>query len=288
MGEWIQVVFQKNSRIIDWISRAVIYFREGNETQGLIAMSQVTQDMADVAKEIQNHKSYFEFVSVDSVCEMIEGILAAKHAQDYVMLADLLEVQVDALLCNIQALIMKKEDLFIFHQDIYESQLQRFLDKVDNKELLQQHLDEAIEPEKLLEMGYKAELTSCGLMTVAKRDSKHNTYYLHSNHKVMQEAFLLARNWIEPRVNTYYIAGLGLGYHITMLCELTEKANIKVIERDAYMIQLCCAFSDLSKILSDSRVIFHYDVNGDALKQIVLKKEDEKLCIHNPSYRENV
>ena len=47
---------------------------------------------------------------------MLEGILEAGHHMDYVLLADLLELQLSTLLCNVQELIMKKEDLsFILH-----------------------------------------------------------------------------------------------------------------------------------------------------------------------------
>lgn len=285
MNGIIQQIYYKNIRILDWISRAVIYFREENYDAAIEAVAEVTQDITDVADAIEKNRDYFELVSIESIAQMLEGILNAKHAQDFVLLADLLELQMDSFLCNVQAYIMKKEDLFIFDEALYLKQIRKLKQKIENRTELLNGFDEEIQPVKLLEEGYRIELTSCGLMTVVKKDNTGIAHYLHTNHKISQEAFLLARSWIRPEVDTYYVAGLGLGYHVLALHELVPDASIKILEKDKNIIKLCCAFSNIEELIAHPNITFIYDEQESTFKKIQSKqKNNEKLCIHYPSY----
>ena len=286
MNEIISNVFHKNIHILDWISKAVIYFREGRYDDAIEAVAEVSEDITQVADVIEKNREYFDLVSVDSIAEMLEGILNAKHSQDFVLLADLLELQMESFLCNVQSYIMKKEDLFFFDESRYLRQIGKLKAKIENNKQFLLDFSEEINPAQLLEDGYRIELTSCGLMTVVKRDHMGIAHYLHTNHKISQEAFLLARSFIRPEVDTYVVAGLGLGYHVLELNQLVPKAKIKIMESDMNIIKLCCAFSNIEKLLDNPNITFRYDYEGNELElDRVRKTENEALCIHYPSYR---
>lgn len=106
----IKKLFQSNVELLDIVDKAILYFREQDYAGALELMPDVSEKMRHVIDGIVSDKEYFELVSTESLMEMLEGIVEASRAEDYVLLADLLELQLCTLLCNVQELIMKKED----------------------------------------------------------------------------------------------------------------------------------------------------------------------------------
>lgn len=60
---------------------------------------------------ITNNKEYFNLVLVDSIMEMLRGILEAYTMEDDMLLADLLELQLLSFIIGVQELIISKEEL---------------------------------------------------------------------------------------------------------------------------------------------------------------------------------
>lgn len=285
MESGISSVFHKNIRILDWIDRAILYTREGNYMAAMEAVAEVTDDITAVADAIMKDHEYFSLVSVESIAEMLEGIVNAKQDQDYVLLADLLQLQLESFLCNVQNYIMEKEDLYLFEEAVYYHQLAILHDHLYDSSLFDQDFNEELNASKLLEEGYRIEFSSCGLMTLAAKDLSGTAHYLHTNHKISEEAFLLARSWKKENVNRYVVSGLGLGYHVLTLHELAPDALIEVYERDMNIIKLCCAFSKIEELLESGKVTVYYDKDGSGFaKRQTAIAADESVCIHYPSY----
>lgn len=291
MKEAIRQLFDRNIELLDMTDKAVLYFREQKYDKALEFMPSISDKMRGVIDTLIEDKDYFELVSVESLMEMLEGILDAGRSMDYVLLADLLELQLATLLCNVQALIMEKEEDAVYSEELYRRQCAKMAEvaKQDTPVAagVESLLLEPICPQKLLEDGYRIEYTSCGLMTVAVGVGNKTAVYLHSNHKISLESFLLARAWAEPdRVDTYLIYGFDLGYHVAELRKLVPEARIEVYEPNGEILKLACAFAPLEKLLSAEGLHLIYDPDGTAwTKRVQRATEREKICIHVPAIR---
>lgn len=285
MTAQIKHLFQTNVELLELVDKAVIYFREQEYPAALEIMPAVSEKMKDVIDGIIGDKEYFELVSTESLTEMLKGIVDASRAEDYVLLADLLELQLSTLLCNVQELIMKKEDYAFFSEEMYREQCAMMAEKLANGGTtgVETLFETPLNPEELMEQGYRVEVTSCGLMTVAVATDR-GSVYLHSNHKVATEAFLLARCFAKQEAETYIIKGFGMGYHVAELAKLKPEAKIAVYESNGQILKLACAFSPLKRLLLNDRIFICYDEDGAAWKERVENlKETEAVCLHMPS-----
>lgn len=285
MKDAISAVFYKNIRIMEGIDKAILATREGNYEEAILFVGEVSEDITYIADTIMKNRDYFELVSVDSIAEMLEGILDAKHKQDFVLLADLLELQMESFICNVQNFIMQKEDLFVYDEGVYQTQSQLLKDKLSNsKEFINDYTEE-LNPSALLEKGYRVELSSCGLMTLVATDDQNIARYLHTNHKISHEAYLLARSFADSTISTYCVYGMGLGYHIQQLAKLAPNAKIEIFEADMNILKLCCAFSDIDDLLRNPNIEICYDPDYRIWNQRTAQlPADTKVCIHYPSY----
>lgn len=281
----IKKLFQSNVELLDIVDKAVLLFREQDYNGALELMPEVSEKMRHVIDGIISDKEYFELVSTDSLMEMLEGIVEASRAEDYVLLADLLELQLCTLICNVQELIMKKEDCVFFSESMYQEQCTAMVEKLKagGTNCPEALFEKPLNPEELLEQGYRVEVTSCGLMTVAVATDR-GSVYLHSNHKVGMEAFLLARSFARQEADVYLVKGFGLGYHVTELARQKPDAQIVVYESNDQILKLACAFSPLKKLLQNDRISVCYDEDGSAWHDRVENlKEKEVVCLHMPS-----
>ncbi len=281
----IKIIFQSNVELLELVDKAIVYFREQDYPMALELMPVVSEKMRYILDGIIGDKEYFELVSTDSLMEMLEGIVEASRAADYVLLADLLELQLCTLLCNVQELIMKKEDYAFFSEVMYQEQCAVMLDKLKKSGTRQPEslFETPLDPEVLLEQGYRVEVTSCGLMTVAVGTDR-GSVYLHSNHKIGLESFFVARSFARQEADTYLVKGFGMGYHVAELAKQKPEAKIEVYESNGQILKLACAFSPLKKLLENEHISICYDEDGSAWHdRIENLTEKEAVCLHMPS-----
>jgi hypothetical protein len=233
-----------------------------------------------VIEAIIGSREYFNLAATESVLQMLNRLLEAKKNQDYILLADLLELQLISFLTGVQELIISREEI-LFDEDNYQENIQllRAQGVGFSEELLN-----AIPTEKLLESGYLIEFTSCGRMTLAA-ENEGVSFYFHTNNNVHEEAFLLARRWYRNNIKRYVLYGFGLGYHVGELHALAKEAVIEVYETDLNVIQLACAFTDLKELIGDDQVRLVYDPGLAGLKERITElTPEEAFYIHYPSY----
>lgn len=289
MQEHIRQLFERNIELLELTDKAVLYFREQNYEAALDYMPIISDKIRFIIDGIVGEKDYFELVSTDSLMEMLEGILDAGRSTDYVLLADLLELQLTTLLCNVQELIMQKEDFPTYSESVYLEQcnkMKRIMLRDNKEEVVTELFSEPLNPQELLDFGYRVEFTSCGLMTIAVGTGNGASVYLHTNHKVSQEAFLLARTWIQKNSNTYLVKGFGMGYHILELIKLVPDVTIEIYESNLYVLKLACAFAPIHELLENENLHLVYDPDGTRWEERCKEKaENETICIHGPSQR---
>ena len=301
MRENIRAIFEQNTELIRRTEIALQYYREQQYDKALGLTAQAIDQLRDISEAIFSDREYFAAVSDASVAEMLTGLLQTKKKKDYVLLADLFEMQLLTFLYSIQELILNKEDYMEYDDAAYakrtalmkeklEAGLRSHLPQTDDTKRCLANvtalLEAPLNPEQLLEEGYRVEFTSSGRMTVAIRDREGRDLYLHSNGNVSKEAFLLAKHWTEKPADTYIIYGLGMGYHIEELLYLSPDSKIEIYETDMNMLKLSCAFSRIEALLQDMEVQLIYDPDGSLIqKRLKERTKKEAVCVHYPSLR---
>ncbi len=301
MRENIRAIFEQNTELIRRTEIALQYYREQQYDKALGLTAQAIDQLRDISEAIFSDREYFATVSDASVAEMLSGLLQTKKKKDYVLLADLFEMQLLTFLYSIQELILNKEDYMEYDDAAYAKRTGLMKEKLaesirsyepnpDDAERCSLNvnalLDAPLDPEQLLREGYRVEFTSSGRMTVAIRDREGRDLYLHSNGNVSKEAFLLAKRWTEKPADTYIIYGLGMGYHIEELLYLSPDSKIEIYETDMNILKLSCAFSKIEALLRDVEVQLIYDPGGERIqKRLKEKQRKEAVCVHYPSLR---
>lgn len=303
MQDKIKKIYEANIKLLSYIDKAVIRFREGRYDLALSLIAETGDGINLVCDAVLGDRDYFAGISVDTVTTMLKSILEAKQKKDYVLLADLYEMQLSAFIGDVQEHILKAEDLSVYDDETYAAHIGQLQKKLDDgiryamSELLSDddyerlkvnrnaELEEPLAPEKLLERGYGVEFTACGLMTLKAPLTEGEGIYLHSNGNVAKEGFLLAHTWYDSRIETYLVYGFGMGYHVRELAKLAPSASIIVFEPDINVLKLYAAFGD-STILMDRNIYPVYDPDGSFCAQCIKKDSPaRKVCVHYPSFR---
>lgn len=281
MTENIKSIFEHNILLLGETDKAVFYFRQQQYDKGLGIVANSIDQIKYIVEAIITDRTYFNLVATESVLEMLAGILEAKKNKDYILLADLLELQLVSFLCGVQELIISKEEIQ-FDEENYKENIKLLLEKGVG---FSERMKEPIDTSSLLESGYRVEFTSCGLMTLAAENNGFK-FYFHTNCHVQFEAFLLAKSWQREAKKRYILYGFGMGYHISELQDIEPEAEIEVYEADPNVMQLACAFTDVKKILRKDRIKVFYDPKLELLKKRITQlTTEEAFLIHYPSLK---
>lgn len=225
----------------------------------------------------------------DYIVEMMRGLLGAQEQKDYVLLADLLALQIQPFLQGLLEQLRSAEtgELLSDHTrknlvalSERDPALAKRLGDLDDSGIFNDRDGSAKEAWRDLFV----EETSVGYPTCrVERDGE--SFYLHSN----QDPFAEARMWVralpDEQTTGYHVLGCGLGYHVLALYEeLRECYPVHVYEADLRMMKLALRFVNMEKALRSGLLIFHEDVQWRALSEAVARP-GQKLCIHYPTLR---
>jgi hypothetical protein len=280
MTDNIKRIFEENIHLLDRVDKAICYFREQRHDLALGIIADSMDLIRHSIEGIISNKEYFHLVSTDSVMEMLSGVLKAYKMGDYVLLADLLELQLTSFIIGVQELIISKEEL-TFDEENFKENLKVLR---SNSLGLTDYLDGPLDPETFLKEGYRVEFSSCGLMTLAARN-REKSFYFHTNGRIQAEAFMLARFWYNKDIKRYIIYGLGFGYHINEMLAMSKASEIIVYEEDLNVILLSSVFTRFKDIFDTGRVKLVYDPElADLKNRIKNLQKEEAFYVHYPSY----
>lgn len=281
MTDNIKKVFDQNIVLLEQVDKAIYYFREQQLDLALGIIADSMSIIKDSIEAIITDREYFNLVSTDSVLEMLSSILEAYKKENYILLADLFEMQMVSFLCRIQELIISKEEIN-FEEEQYLGNLKALKDNGIGLDDLPFH---TMDPQSLLKEGYRVEFTSCGLMTLAA-ENNNAQFYFHTNGRIQSESFILAKHWYKKEIKQYNLYGLGFAYHIKELLALSKQAEIIIYEADPNVILLACAFTKIKDIFETGRVKLIYDPKYMKLKEIIKNMSHEEVFyVHYPSFQ---
>ena len=208
------------------------------------------------------------------------NIIAAQQAEDYILIADLLEMQLVPFLLDVQEDMRNTCDLF-FCQENWDYNI-KLLRKKDAK------LAELVEAEKERWLNdefpmYQLEPTNSGLFTLASEDAK-GRYYFHSNLNPQQEAVAFAERYYTVEEDCYAVLGLGLGYHCAALAGKDEGIRVNIYENSLAVILQAMLANELTWLWNNERIRLIYDKDFTRLSR-QLGAENTLFVIHYPSLR---
>ncbi|MCM1180952.1 MAG: DUF115 domain-containing protein [Clostridium sp.] len=251
--------------------------------------SDVTDCLMLLLESVFSELSYYnrdvELVNPEGVGASLQDMLRAQENQDYVLLADLLELQLIPFLQTLQEVI-RSCDASCTDPNVWTNNMavleQR--DAVLWKQLKAYH--ERYEKENKAgtwKGTHCLEDTNSGAFTMSGQDEQ-GVYYYHSNVAPVAEAADFARYYYRAGSEKYIIWGLGLGYHVRELLLMDEGVALKVYESDLDVIYHCLMAVDMSYFLALPGFSIVYDPDFQKIID-TLAEIQENLILHYPSLR---
>lgn len=238
-----------------------------------------------VFTDITFYNQEIEIVSPEGINASLQDILNAQENKDYVLLADLLELQLVPFLQSLQDAV-RCYDKVSTNPGSWERNM-KVLEAKDYtlwKEVMAYHEQyEKANAEGTWRGSHHLEDTNSGAYTLAGEDEQ-GVYYYHSNVNPAREAEDFARYYYNPDCGEYVVWGLGLGYHIQELLKQDNGIQLTVYESDMDVIYHCLMAVEMSMYLALPDVSLIYDPD---FKKIIktLDNITENFIIHNPSMR---
>lgn len=258
----MQNLIQANREIIEEIKLTVRSMRVQNYFEGNLHAKRLFKKFSTVFDVLVANKDILNEMEdlFDEVewTEIISETLAVQEQEDYVLLADLLEINWLARLVKIQtSMIMRiTEGTGVVADCEYEGKK------------------------------YFVEYTSVGSYTL-KVVEEDRTYYLHSNNDPFEEGLEFAKEYANSETDTYIVYGFGLGYHIQALALMCPEAKIVVYERSEAVLEFANEYGAIDTSLplyKNLEVVLdpEYDQVRERIKGIEVGSE---LVIHYPSLK---
>ena len=258
----MQNLIQANREIIEEIKLTVKCIREQNYFEGNLHAKRLFKKFSGVLDILVANKEVLNELELlfdeEEWIEIISETLAVQEQEDYVLLADLLEINWLARLVKLQtSLIMRiTEGTGVVADCEYEGQK------------------------------YFVEYTSVGSYTFRiKQEDK--SFYHHSNHDPFEEALNFAKEYADTEIDTYVVYGFGLGYHIQALALMCPEAKIVVYERSEAVLEFANEYGAIDTSLplyKNLEIILdpEYEQVRERIKNITTGTE---LLVHYPSLK---
>lgn len=250
----MEKMFYENQMVLQDIHLAVKNFHVQNYDRALRLGSQILEKMEGLVREYVEHadeinQTGFAQIDLQQIQEMLLRILKTQQDRDYVLLADLYELELAAYIEAVQ------QALF---QYVSEEDLQA-------------------------DAPYFIEFCTNGECTLAK-EAEGRKFYFHSNDKPLLAAYELAESWYKQDKSQYIIFGFGLGYHAYFLGKIDETVEIIVYESDENVIALSEKYGVKEKFLKNPKHKLIYDRNQSKLwKGLSGMTDSGTFVIHYPS-----
>lgn len=261
-------LYKENCEVIVSIEEMIFCYKRQNYNKGNL----LEADILDKISGIINELIKLDFITEDNLTGLLEPLLQAKQNEDYILLADLYELQIIPFLTDIQNSIRTEQS----PEEIYWNKNLNILEASDKQlAALLYH-----KKEKESGLQYQIEDTNIGAKTL-KVLSDEREWYLHSNGNPYMEGLLFAEEYYDAEKSDYIILGLGLGYHVKELWKKNKNVTITIFETDLEVLRLALRYQDFTDILDMGKIKFMYDPALNALGE-VLKNFQGAFLIYYP------
>ncbi len=215
--------------------------------------------------------------------QILNNVIEAQQQEDYVLFADLLQLQLRPLLMQCQGIVTEQLN-FENKKDYFEQNCSLLRDREEDSWC--QRLLSSLKDWKIIrnssnycEVDLIVEPTSVGAPTLLAR-TKSCSRYFHSNENPYMAARRFATHLKEA--NSYVVFGFGLGYHIEQLALHQPDAMIYVFEPDIGVLVTVFQCRDMTWLLQQSNIYIIFDKEYTDFIDMLDKGEAE-VVFHYPS-----
>lgn len=284
-----QQIYETNIQLQSVVNEIIYNCHIQNFDKVILPFGYLTDSLMQVLEAVFSDIGFYnqnaEVVNPEGISDSLQNIMMAQESQDYVLLADLLELQLLPFLQSLQEQIRIYAPVEPANR-IWEQNLNvlKEKDRTLYNNLLEHHRIYEQEVQKGTWQGiYHLEDTNAGAYTLAGV-GEQGTYYYHSNVNPVKEAVDFAAYYYHPESSHYVIWGLGLGYHVRELWNIDNGISILVYENDLDVIYHCMMAVDMSECLQSARVQIIHDPHFTKITD-ELDKMTENVILHYPSLR---
>ena len=219
---------------------------------------------------------------------MLAELLAAQKENDYILLADYLELKVEPFLVMLQNMFSGKQ-LEHTQKNWFEDNLAVLQKKQERLAVLlkteyEKHEFAEIDllkPFTINSVTYSVEETQKGYLTIKIQRDGHHRYY-HSNKDPREEGMYFASHYYNEEAFSYEVLGAGLLYHIWGLADKVSNAlPINVYEPDLIILIINMMHYHLGHAF-EHFLTLHYDPNLTKLINAI-ETNPYGFVIHAPS-----
>lgn len=275
-------LYQLNQRLQFRCRCAINVLHHQNYYAGMQCLQHIHMELEQYLGGIMQESEFLDNDTQALLVQSLQAIMQAQENEDYVLLADVIEIQ---LLTDLDIIQNKMRENLSAHEDESEiwnkniDIIRRDVKLIDTVKLIS---EECKNKSGSLEREMWTEQTNSGAKTLAAKDEK-GIFYFHSNVDPYYEAWQFANWYYRPEEKKYVVYGLGLGYHIEALMNLDESIHVRVFEQDINVIYYFMRSRIQNKILSNPHIEITYDPElknfADALQENVV------VVMHHPSLR---
>ena len=270
------------SDLISITKSIVEYFRVQDFFQGNKYMNIFVSKITNLL----NNNSIFSENEISDILTSLGEVINAQQNEDYVLIADLLDMSIIPSLQNVLTDIIMSNDVLA---DI--NYLSENLSTLRQKKASENIEDYSKLADKILKASeqisasdtYSVECTNTGYPTL-KFQSPNSSYYYHSNVSPIYEGKNFAKYYSQDNCYNYTILGFGFGYHIRELLNSDRRFTVNAIETNIEVLTLAFIYCNLCDIISDDRFILTFCEETSIVKAIS-SDNDISFIIHYPSLR---
>lgn len=276
-------IYELNTKLQCCCKKAIQVLRCQNYYRGMQFLQQIRQDLDRLMSEVIKDNNLMDAELQTLFVQSLQALIQAQETEDYVLLADVLELQLLPDLNDIQTGLRQCLEHQCAQSSIWENNINCLKNRdLQLAELLEQIYLYEKQGADIVEPTVWLEPTNVGAQTLASRDEK-GEYYFHSNIDPYNEAWQFANWYYRPEKREYHVYGLGLGYHVEALSDMDESISLYVYERDLHVICSFMQSRNQSSLLENQKVTIIYDPD---LKQFAKSlSENAVIVIHHPSLR---
>lgn len=229
--------------------------------------------------DMLTNNNVFNKNEFNDIVATLEKLFNAQQNEDYILLADLLDMSIVPTLQNVLTEIILSNDVLADVNFLSEN-----LSALRHKNY-SQLADKILRTSKKLSAlkEYTVECTNTGYPTLKYSCDDFSCYY-HSNVSPADEGKAFAKYYVKENCYNYAILGFGFGYHIREFLNLDRRFVVNAIETNIEVLTLAFLYCDLRDIISNDRFKLSFCDEMDIVRQISVD-ENVTFIIHNPSLR---
>lgn len=294
----LETILDLNKKIkenIAVISRFLFYNKKQQYFYANKQMSGFLKNITNLLPELSIHLPEINgeapVLELEQFVKVLQQLQGAQEAKDYVMQADIMELQILPGFIALEERLAAAACMVIDEEQVRENV---FWCQKKNPQLLYSLLSDAVIKEILsdeqisdagmeqlvqtvngcVDKGVAVEATSCGYPTMAVKKGE-NIYYLHTNGNITAESLELAWEWLTQEKEEYTFYGFGLGYPFLEMLRMDHNISIRVFETNREFLLMALLFAPLAALYRTERFEIIYDPTGNKMKHEKLGISEE-------------